>query len=103
MMETLQSLMPWANIYVPRQLISCQTSLKDASGRSADVPVHRLGDRPQGRGRGVLPGGPELQEQGLLQRLREVHHPHHHDPGAGRSAEYLLRLRLVLLMETGST
>ena len=43
--------------------------------------------------------GQPLQEQGILQRVREVYHPHHHDPDSGRSAGQLLRPGLVLLME----
>ncbi len=54
---------------------------------------------PPDRGRRVLPGGQPLQEQDLLQRVREVYHPHHHDPDSGRSAGQLLRPGLVLLME----
>ena len=71
----------------------------DAPGRSADVHLHRLGAGSPDRGRRVLPGGQPLQEQDLLQRVREVYHPHHHDPDSGRSAGQLLRPGLVLLME----
>ena len=71
----------------------------DAPGRSADVHLHRLGAGSPDRGRRVLPGGQPLQEQGILQRVREVYHPHHHDPDSGRSAGQLLRPGLVLLME----